>query len=274
MTAYEKLKLEHQGIIEVVKNYTDDGSIGNYLSCLHEAVEEKNKESALYCLEKIHSWYEAIMNDILTDDYILSYQKAEHSRNNLIISDLIECINQDTTIWATNDEKLKGNKRPIIFLSHCSDDKKYGHALRDYIIGLGVPNDCLIYTSHPMHKVPMGANIYDYLRGNITGNVFMIILWSDSYLESPACLNEMGAAWVAQKDYTNIYVPDFSFGNPKYHKCAVDTRKMGAVLNGDEHCKTSMIELKQKIEELFDIKVEEKTAGYLLDQFIKAITEE
>ena len=59
-------------------------------------------------------------------------------------------------------------------------------------------------------------------------------------MESPACLNEMGAAWVTQTDYTNIYVPSFSFGNPKYHECAVDTKKMGAVLNGDEHCKASM----------------------------------
>ena len=116
-------------------------------------------------------------------------------------------------------------------------------------------------------------NIYDYLRQNISGNVFVIILWSDAYLDSPACLNEMGAAWVAQKDYTNIYVPNFSFGNPKYHQCAVDTRKMGAVLNGDEHCKASMIELKDKILEMFKLTVDEKQFQFLLDQFIKEITE-
>ena len=102
----------------------------------------------------------------------------------------------------------------------------------------------------------------------------MIILWSDAYLDSPACLNEMGAAWVAQSDYTNIYVPNFSFGNPKYHECAVDTRKMGDVLNGDEHCKASMIELKNKIQELFGLEKDEQNETYLLDNFIKEITQE
>lgn len=115
-------------------------------------------------------------------------------------------------------------------------------------------------------------NIYDYLRKNIAGNVFVIILWSDEYLDSPACLNEMGAAWVAQKDYTNIYVPSFSFGNPKYHQCAVDTRKMGAVLNGDEHCKASMIELKNKIVDIFNLEVKEEDFIFLLDDFLKKIT--
>ena len=101
----------------------------------------------------------------------------------------------------------------------------------------------------------------------------MIILWSDKYLESPACLNEMGAAWVTQTDYTNIYVPSFSFGNPKYHECAVDTKKMGAVLNGDGNCKASMIELKNKIEELFNLKNDESKVTYLLDKFIHEINE-
>lgn len=71
--------------------------------------------------------------------------------------------------------------------------------------------------------------------------MFMIILWSNEYLNSPAYLNEMVAAWVAQSDYTNIYVSTLSFGNPKYHECAVDSRKMGAVLNGDAYCNANMI---------------------------------
>ena len=158
----------------------------------------------------------------------------------------------------------------LIFLSHKSDDRKYGDALRSFIIGLGVKDEQLIYTSHPLNKIPMDENIYEYLRKHINSQVFMIILWSDKYLDSPACLNEMGAAWVTQADYTNIYVPDFSFGS-KYHECAVDTSKMGAVLNGDAICKASMIELKNKIVKMFDLTVAEEKTNYLLDQFIESI---
>ena len=140
--------------------------------------------------------------------------------------------------------------------------------------GLGVKDNQLVYTSHPLHKIPLDASIYEYLRSHFNSTLFMIILWSDKYLESPACLNEMGAAWVTQTDYTNIYVPSFSFGNPKYHECAVDTKKMGAVLNGDEHCKASMIELKNKIEELFNLKNDEAKVTFLLDKFIDEIKED
>lgn len=175
-------------------------------------------------------------------------------------------------IQSSTNNTDSSNGKTVIFLSHKSDDKKYGDALRNFIIGLGIKDNQLIYTSHPMHKIPLDVSIYDYLRSNLNSNVFMIILWSDKYLESPACLNEMGAVWVAQTDYTNIYVPDFSFGNPKYHECAVDTRKMGAVLNGDLHCKMAMIELKKKIESMFDLNVDEGKLTYLLDNFMKEIS--
>ena len=177
-------------------------------------------------------------------------------------------LNKDSS---QNSNNIK-NDAPIIFLSHKSDDKKYGDALRNFIIGLGVNDSQLIYTDHPLNKIPMDENIFDYLRKNINSTIFMIILWSNKYLESPACLNEMGAAWVVQADYTNIYVPDFSFGNPKYHECAVDTRKMGAVLDGSMNCRTSMLELKDKIVNMFKLEDDEKKTAYLLDEFMKEIS--
>ncbi|WP_418816827.1 hypothetical protein [Pseudoruminococcus massiliensis] len=42
-------------------------------------------------------------------------------------------------------------------------------------------------------------------------------------------------------------------------------------MNSDEHCKASMIELKNKIEELFDLKNDESKVTYLLDKFIDEI---
>ena len=99
----------------------------------------------------------------------------------------------------------------------------------------------------------------------------MIILWSNEYLESPACLSEMGAAWVTKTDYIGIYTPDFSFGNPKYHEVPIDTTKMGAVLNGDANCKASMVEFKNKVIEFFGLKEDEQKSVYLIDEFMKDI---
>lgn len=194
-----------------------------------------------------------------------------------VIKEIIENLTSEdclSAIQADAHKYVEPKDDKIIFISHKSDDKKYGNALRDFIVGLGVKDSQLIYTSHPLNKIPMDANIYEYLRQHINSQIFMIFLWSDKYLESPACMNEMGAAWVTQADYTNIYTPDFSFGNPKYHECAVDTRKMGAVLNGDAHCKASMIELRQKIQAMFGLENDEQRSSFFIDQFIEAITED
>ncbi|WRK54181.1 toll/interleukin-1 receptor domain-containing protein [Coprobacillaceae bacterium CR2/5/TPMF4] len=128
-----------------------------------------------------------------------------------------------------------------IFLSHSSNDKKYGDALEKFIISLGIKNDQLIYTSHPLHKIPTNENIYSYLKSNIGKNIYVIFLFSDNYLNSVACLNEMGAAWITETDYVNIYVPNFNFDNPKYRQCMVDTAKMGIILKMMRHAKWDLL---------------------------------
>lgn len=267
-----ELRLEFNGIKDTIGKYTSDGNIINYIGQLDKAITDFDIDSIKYCLAGIEEWYSKNIGAIHNNEFCRN--KSSHDENKLKIEQFKKAFEKYNELSVQVYETSDNAGEPLIFLSHKSDDKKYADALEKFIIGLGVKNNQLIYTSHPLHKIPLDSNIYNYLRKNIYSKVFMIILWSDAYLESPACLNEMGAAWVTQSDYTNIYVPTFSFGNPKYHECAVDTKKMGAVLNGDEHCKTNMIELKDKIQNLFNLENNEKKVVYLLDQFIKEITEE
>ena len=183
--------------------------------------------------------------------------------------------NEPDQLIHESKEGLSGDmpdNTPIIFLSHSSSDKSYGDALKTFISGLGVKREQLIYTSDPMHKVPLGAHIFDYLRKNIQRDIFMIFLWSDKYLDSPACLIEMGAAWVTQSKYTHIFTPNFNFNNPKFQDCAVDTKQMGIKLNGDSLCKTGMIEFKNEIVSFFNLSVDEIQSSNLIDEFIGKIT--
>ena len=245
--------------------------------CIRALKSKDNKD----VYEQLYARYKLLDKNI--DDSIPNYVHpiggTDYSKELNALKSILEtylaCGSIPVDINSINEKheevSTKSNE-PLIFLSHKSDDKKFGHALRNFIIGLGVKDSQLVYSSHQLNKIPLNKNIYDYLRGKINSNVFMIILWSDKYLESPACLNEMGAAWVVQADYTNIYVPTFSFGNPKYHECAVDTRKMGAVLNGDGNCRAAMIELKNKIVDMFELEIDESKTVYLLDEFTKEIT--
>lgn len=263
LNSFEQLKVELGGIVGATASFSNDPISRNYVDQLKIAVESGNYGLIIHVLTKLEQWYsnqysrlagqptKGIYNKVLSD---IKTIKATLKKE--------DCVTENTSV---------STREKAIFLSHKSDDKKYGDALRNFIIGLGVSDQQLIYSSHPLNKIPLGENIFDYLRNHINSKVFMIILWSDKYLESPACLNEMGAAWVVQADYTNLYVPDFHFGNPKYHQCAVDTRKMGAILNGDSHCKESLIELKDKILAFFNLPNDEKKNNYLLDQFVADI---
>lgn len=273
MNNYQRLVLEYDGIYGTIDEYTSDSKIQNYLCKLKDAIAEANYEAIKYTLSKIDKWYDENINSIKTNEFVFNIKT--HQENRTLIKEIIAGLTE-TECVATNSKSNMDTteKEPVIFISHKSDDKKYGDALERFIIGLGVKDDQLVYTSHPLHKIPLDASIYEYLRSHFDSAVFMIILWSDKYLDSPACLNEMGAAWVTQSDYTNIYVPTFSFGNPKYHECAVDTKKMGAVLNGDAHCKANMIELKNKIESIFGLENDEARVTFLLDRFIDEIKED
>lgn len=251
---------------EFVQRYIDE--INDYRNYDWDEESAINYEQGLFRI--IQTVTGVMKQEIPTIDEDLWYKTGSADEDADILIGKLELFLINDNSNSTNESVKDG---PMIFLSHCSKDKKYGDALRNFIVGLGVKNDQLIYSSHPLHKIPLDAPIYEYLRKNIHKKVFMIILWSNDYLESPACLNEMGAAWVVQTDYTNLYVPSFSFGNPKYHQCAVDTTKMGAVLNGDNHCKQSLIELKNKIIDVFDIEENESQTLYLIDEFVKAINE-
>ncbi len=269
MNALKLLTIEYDGIYGLIEDYTSDSKIINYLLKLKEGIDNLDYDMVAYSLDGIIKWYDENIYKIQKNEYVINLDS--HLKNQALLVKIKNELTIEDFAQAENKAETIKSGEKIIFISHKSNDKKYGNALRNFFVGLGVKNDQLIYTSHPMHKIPMDANIYDYLRDNINSKMFMIILWSDDYLESPACLNEMGAAWVVQSDYTNIYVPSFSFGNPKYHECAVDTRKMGAVLNGDQHCKASMIELKNKVQELFELKKDEQNETYLLDKFMQEI---
>jgi uncharacterized protein yddK len=273
MDAFKRLRCEFPGIKNVISEYTQRGTVISFLAGIEKNLFSVDGEELLYYLRELCAWYQKTIPSIHNNQFV--YNPDEHDRNVLILNELfLELKEYDFSKVTSVMNNVIREGEPLIFLSHRSTDKKYGDALEQLITGIGVKNEQLIYSSHPLHKIPLDKNIYDYLREAFNRRIFVIILWSNEYLESPACLNEMGAAWVTQSDYTNIYLPSFDFTNPKYYQCAVDKNKMGAVLDGSGNCKSRMIELKNKIANLFALDVEENNWLLLLDRFIENICEE
>lgn len=269
MDLLKQLRIEFKGVKATIIRYCDEGNVANFLDILESALEHRDLESMRYSVKELVNWYNHNLSEIRANQYVFNYD--DHVRNKALLEKLIEELRGYEVIMEKNKEDVALTSK--ILLSHKSDDKKYGHAIRNLVYGLGLKNNQLIYSSHHLHKVPLDNNIFDYLRENIDSKLYVFFLWSDKYLDSPACMNEMGAAWITRSNYTNFFVPGFDYNNPKLQGCPVDVRQMGICLDGGSVCKSSMIELKNKLCKKYNLEIDEQAWTDLLDNFIKEIKE-
>ena len=264
MDPVQHLYCEIGGISGIIEAYTNDIRILNLLAVLKDELPNGNLERIKYSLNEVYSWYEYEMDRIIKNSANCDYD-VHVSNKNKIYKYLreIECEKP------VDDSQ---NNPPVVFISHKSDDKKYGNAIRRFLIGLGVKNSQLIYTSHDLNAIPTGAVIFDYIRQHINSKNYIVFLLSDKYFDSSICLNEMGAAWVVQADHICFFVPSFNFHNQKYEECVASRGEMGILLNGDDNCRHRMIDFKNTIQSLFNLANDEFTVESLLNDFIREIS--
>lgn len=134
---------------------------------------------------------------------------------------------------------------------------------------IGVAKDDIVFTSQPGYDIPSGVNIFDWLKDRLTEDTFVIYLLSDNYYKSIACLNEMGAAWIAEKEHRTLLIPGFDVNNHNFLNGAIDPRE-----------KVVFIDKKESITEFVDfITTSQQMATNLnqateaIDQFILRINE-
>lgn len=121
-----------------------------------------------------------------------------------------------------------------IFISHSSRNKFYGEKLVDLLRSVGVKENEIIFTSHTAYGVPLGQNIFNWLKSQITEKPFVIYLLSEEYYQSIACLNEMGAAWIIENKHAALFTPNFNLSSKEFHSGALDPREIGFYINDEE----------------------------------------
>lgn len=135
------------------------------------------------------------------------------------------------TGWSVVDSVISGGKN-LIFISHSSKDKKYVRQIVNLLEDIGLKQDEIFCTSIPEYAVPLGEDIYDFIRKRfLEYDLRVIYVLSENYYRSIPCLNEMGATWVLQKRYTSILLPGFVF---EEMQGAVNAGKIGIQLDGDD----------------------------------------
>lgn len=149
MNGLKLLEIEYDGIFGIIADYTSDPNIMNYLSKLEKGIDKRDYETVKYSIEELIAWYDLNITKIRNNSFVKNFDS--HYKNKTLLNEIHAILNPDDFVVDIAD-KASGlkSKNKLIFLSHKSKDKKYGDALRDFIVGLGVNNDQLIYTSHPL----------------------------------------------------------------------------------------------------------------------------
>lgn len=158
-----------------------------------------------------------------------------------------------------------------VFISHSSKDEKYVNAFVELLEDIGIQPNNFFCTSTARYGVPLGEDIFESIRRQFTlYNTYVIFLLSNNYYSSPACMNEMGAAWVLQKKYTSVILPEL---DDERIKGTINIEKMAIKLDEDkENLEFRLEEFKNKLEEAFSIqKLDERIWKRRLAEFFKKI---
>jgi len=158
--------------------------------------------------------------------------------------DVIKAAKEDQT--GKNDKK-----QPLLFISHSTADEEIVTGLVEMLRTIGFNKNNLFCSSFPGYDIPEGEDIYDYLQAKLLDyKLFVIFVLSDSYYNSAACLNEMGAAWVLKANYSTIILPGFQIPDIKG---AVNPRKMAVVMEDDKRVRSKLNQLKDRLIEFFGL---------------------
>jgi hypothetical protein len=121
-----------------------------------------------------------------------------------------------------------------IFISHSSRNKFFGDKLVDLLRNVGVKENEIIFTSNAAYGIPVGQNIFNWLKSQITEKPFVIYLLSEEYYQSIACLNEMGAAWIIENKHAALFTPNFNLSSKEFQSGVLDPREIGFYITDEE----------------------------------------
>lgn len=141
-------------------------------------------------------------------------EEMEESRDNVASQigrdKMLEELRSMTSLGTTTDQTIKKK----VFISHASKDILAVKHIVELLELIGFDKSNVFCSSIEPYGIPTGMDIYEYLQKQFRDfELHVILVLSNNYYNSIACLNEMGAAWVLSCSQTVMLLPGFSFSD-------------------------------------------------------------
>ena len=216
-----------------------------------------------------HKWYDNAYVYFKSFDYLQNdpdYQifiNAPKDGNCFVLEQIYDSISPSYKVlmlktgnMLQSSDEASIAKTTKIFISHCGADIKAVSALVD-LLGevINLSDENLFCSSVHGFDVMVGKNFMDNIMEQYNNHeLFLLYVLSHNYMNSPICLNEMGASWMTRKDSIGILLPGFDIedlGNSCY-----DKQSISVIFNqGDTEVKHRLNQFKETIERLFPSEV-------------------
>ena len=205
-------------------------------------------------------------DELMEENYKKEYNLAKKDKG-----DCLKVIKIETS--DNKEDKLVNSEKmePRLFISHSSKDLDYIKAFVEFLEDIGMNSENMFCSSIDGYNIKWGENIYDYLSeefNNRSKNLIVLFMLSKNYYDSPACLNEMGEAWVLKKEYRSILLPGFKFRDIEG---AINPNDLPISLE-DSKIRNKLNDIKEQFKEIFELeKINDNKWDNIRDRFIEKI---
>lgn len=111
-------------------------------------------------------------------------------------------------------EENKIQKKKKIFISHASNDLSYVKLLVEFMESINVPEKGIFSSSLPGYGIPLGENIYEYIRKQaLEYEIKMYLILSDNFCNNSSCRTELGLLLTLELKNISFYLPGFDIRN-------------------------------------------------------------
>lgn len=244
---YEGENMDNTKLKEYIQNLINEGKI------IKQTEYHSNFEPGVIMLPYISGEkYDMWMNDIkifatrnledhqLYKEVIETYNTHNNQWGTTAYDNMmsyLRSIEKDEDYWSNYKKtmeifNIKNCTEKSIFVSHSSLDIEYVKTFITLLENIGFAGSGKIFCSSLSgYYIPNGESIYEYLKKRLNADTYVIMILSENYYASPACMNEMGAGWVTSKEYSAILVPGFEYSNIRG---AIDASRIWFKLNDKE----------------------------------------